>query len=214
MNKADYSLMYVTDERITEDTLFFDTLQSSLKGGVTIVQLREKLLDTRDFYNRALKTKEICDYYNVPLIINDRIDIALSINAHGVHIGQQDLPPAITRKILGSDKIIGWSVSNEEQALKANSLEIDYIGLSPVFSTATKTENLEKPLGISGLSRIKSISNKPIICIGGIDHSNTEVLIENGAEGIAVVSAISTSEQPQQATEKFKKLLCRIGTNK
>ena len=114
-----YSLMFVTDERITDDRKFLTVLESALK---------EKKLDAKAFYNRAIAVKDLCTKYNILFIINDRIDIALAVNADGVHIGQKDLPVSAARALLGNDKIIGWSVSDEEQALEANHLEVDYIG--------------------------------------------------------------------------------------
>lgn len=207
MKKTDYSLMFVTDERITDDREFLIVLESALKGGVSIVQLREKKLNTKPFYNRAIAVKDLCAKYNIPFIINDRIDIALAVNADGVHLGQKDLPVSAARALLGSNKIIGWSVSNEEQALEANHLEVDYIGLSPVFSTNTKTKDLNVPLGIEGLKRLKLISSKPIVCIGGVDEKNAASIMQNGADGIAVISAISQSNNSYQKTKILKKII-------
>ena len=214
MNKVDYSLMFVTDERITDNAQFLNILESSLKGGVSIVQLREKKLETKRFYERAATVKTLCSKYAVPFIINDRVDIALAVDADGVHLGQKDLPVVVVRDVLGNDKIIGWSVSNEEQAVEANDLEIDYIGLSPIFNTATKTKDLDPPLGIEGLKKIKAISNKPIICIGGINKENTGGIIKNGSDGIAVVSAISQATDPAKATKQLKEIVCQTGMKK
>jgi len=211
MAKFDFGLMYVTDDNIREDNLFFFILEAALKGGANSIQLREKYNDTLSFYHRAVITKNLCEKYNIPLIINDRLDIALAVNADGLHIGQKDIPFAIVRKILGKEKIIGLSVSNEIQAIEANELDVDYIGLSPVFATKTKTADLDIPLGIEGLKRIRNLSNKPIICIGGIDISNTIDLIANGADGIAVVSSISKAENPELETTKLKQALCKTG---
>ena len=206
MKKIDYSLMFVTDDRITDGREFLTVLESALKGGLSIVQLREKKLNTKAFYDRAMAVKELCTKYSIPFIINDRIDIALAVNADGVHIGQKDLPVSAARALLGH-KIIGWSVSNEEQAAKANQLEIDYIGLSPIFSTKTKIKDLNEPLGIEGLKKLKLISNKPVICIGGVDEKNAASIMQNGADGIAVVSAISQSNNPYQKTKILKRII-------
>ncbi|KJD35948.1 thiamine-phosphate pyrophosphorylase [Tamlana sedimentorum] len=207
MNAIDYRLMFVTDDRIKDDTLFFKILEASLKGGTTIVQLREKQLHTKLFYHRAQQAKSICETYNVPLIINDRVDIALAINADGVHLGQNDMPVNIARKLLGENKIIGLSVSNIQQAEASNRLNINYIGISPIFSTNTKTKDLDKPMGISGLKNIRKISNNPIVCIGGVDEKNVSEIIKNGANGIAVVSAISKAKNPENAAKYLKQLL-------
>ncbi|HDZ05973.1 hypothetical protein LCGC14_0121820 [marine sediment metagenome] len=213
MPKVDYALMYVTDDSIKDDNSFFSILEASLKGGATIIQLREKTCDTQTFYQRAVRCKEICEKYNVPLLINDRLDIALAIDADGVHIGQTDMPYAIARTLLGDDKIIGLSVSTTEQAVANDAQQADYIGISPIFSTNTKTTDLAKPIGISGLKKIRELYAKPIVCIGGIDKNNTRDLMDNGADGIAIVSAISKTDNPEEATRELKNILCKTGTN-
>ena len=211
MRDFKYSLMYVTDDTIRENKLFFDILEAALKGGADIIQLREKNCNTRSFYKRAVEAKKRCEIYNTPLIINDRLDIALAINADGVHIGQNDMPYAIARSLLGKDKIIGLSVSTEKQALEANFLDVNYIGISPIFATKTKTKHLSTPLGIEGLKKIKLITTKRIICIGGIDINNAENIIQNGSDGIAVISSISRAENSKIATEKLKNSICQTG---
>ncbi|NQX86391.1 MAG: thiamine phosphate synthase [Flavobacteriaceae bacterium] len=214
MKKADYSLMYVTDDRITDDRLFINILEASLKGGATIIQLREKNLDTKAFFRRAKKVKCICKKYEVPFIINDRIDIALAVDANGVHLGQKDLPIAVARKLLEKDKIIGLSISNIQEAVAANHEEIDYIGISPIFNTVTKTKDLERPLGLDGFIKIKQISTKPMICIGGINKENAVEIIHNGADGIAVISAISQARNSETETRNLKNITCQTGTKK
>jgi thiamine-phosphate pyrophosphorylase len=211
MRDFKYALMYVTDDTIREDTRFFAILEAALKGGADIIQLREKNCDTRSFYERALAAKKLCAVYKTPFIINDRLDIALAINADGIHIGQNDMPYAIARALLGKDKIIGLSVSNEKQALEANLLDVEYIGISPIFATHTKTEHLSAPLGIEGLKKIKLISTKRILCIGGIDSSNAKNIIQNGADGIAVISSISKAKNSEIATKKLKNSICQTG---
>ena len=204
MLNIDYSLMYVTDDRIVNDTDFFYVLEKSLEGGVSIIQLREKCLNTKQFYERAIKTKSLCDQFKTPLIINDRLDIALAIEAAGLHIGQTDLPFEIARKLLGENKIIGISISNQDQVIESNITNVDYIGLSPIFSTKTKTSDLENPLGLKGLKKIRKLSNKPIISIGGIDKTNASEIKKHGSDGIAVISAISRASNPKLATEELK----------
>ncbi|SIQ67513.1 thiamine phosphate synthase [Maribacter ulvicola] len=213
MPKVDYTLMYVTDDSIKQDNTFFNILETALLGGATIIQLREKTCDTVTFYQRALRCKALCDKYNIPLIINDRLDIALAINADGVHIGQADMPYSVARKLLGNSKIIGLSVSTKVQAVQPNAQAADYIGISPIFSTKTKKTDLAKPLGILGLKEIRELYNKPIVCIGGIHKGNAQEIIANGADGIAVVSAISKAAHPEAATKELKEILCKTGTN-
>ena len=207
----DYSLMFVTDDSITNDTIFFRILEDSLKGGATIIQLREKSCNTDFFYKRALTSKLLCNSYNVPLIINDRIDIALAVDADGVHIGQTDMPYKIARKLVGDSKIIGLSVSDSQQAIEANKLTVDYIGISPIFDTHTKKTDLAPSLGIEGLKMIRKLFSKPIVCIGGIKKENVADIIKNGSNGIAVVSAISKAEYPEQETKLLKEIICQTG---
>tara|TARA_R110002051_G_scaffold137916_4_gene210620 strand:+ start:44524 stop:45165 length:642 start_codon:yes stop_codon:yes gene_type:complete len=213
MPKVDYALMYVTDDSIRDNNTFFAILEAALKGGATIIQLREKSCDTATFYKRAVQCKKLCDTFKIPLIINDRLDIALAIDADGVHIGQTDIPYDVARRLLGNGKIIGLSVSNKKQAVKKDAQEADYIGISPIFSTNTKTTNLARPLGIAGLKAIRELYSKTIVCIGGIHKNNTKEIIENGADGIAVVSAISKAANPEAATKELKDIICKTGTN-
>lgn len=214
MKAIDYSLMYVTDERITDNNAFLAILEASLKGGVTIVQLREKHLNTKSFYERALAAKALCSRYSTPFIVNDRLDIALATDADGVHLGQNDLPTSVARALLGHNKIIGWSVSNAAQAQQANALPINYIGLSPIFSTPTKTTDLDPPLKIDGLKELRAISTHPIVCIGGINAENTQEILLNGGDGIAVVSAISHALNPEEATKQLKEMIWKTGTKR
>lgn len=211
MHKVDYTLTYVTDHSITNDTAFFKILEDALKGGASIIQLREKSCSTLSFYNRALKAKTRCHAYRVPLIINDRIDIALAIDADGVHIGQTDMPYSKARELLGTTKIIGLSISNTEQAIEAENLKVDYIGISPIFNTATKTSDLAPSLGIQGLKMIRPLFSKPIVCIGGIHKKNVADIMRNGANGVAVISAISKAEYPEKETKTLKKIICQTG---
>ena len=213
MPKVDYALMFVTDDSIRDNNTFFAILEAALKGGATIIQLREKSCDTATFYKKAVRCKELCNTYKIPLIINDRLDIALAIDADGVHIGQTDMPYDVACRLLGNGKIIGLSVSNKKQAVKKDAQAADYIGISPIFSTNTKTTDLARPLGIAGLKAIRELYSKPIVCIGGIHKNNTKEIIENGADGIAVVSAISKAVEPLTATKELKEIICKTGIN-
>ncbi len=172
------------------------------RAGVCLVQLREKTIDTRSFLNKALAIKAILEPFRIPLIINDRVDIALASGANGVHIGQSDMPYKTARKLLGPDAIIGLSVETWKDVTTAQDLSVDYIGVSPVFSTPTKTDTKE-PWGIAGLERIKAYSRHPLVAIGGINLSNTARIIRAGADSIAVVSAICSAEDPFEATRRL-----------
>lgn len=168
-----------------------------------MVQLREKDCSTRDFIALASTLKQTLSQAGVPLIINDRVDVALAVEADGVHIGQSDMPYSMARRILGYDRIIGLSVENMEQVGLANGLDVDYIGISPVFSTATKTDTAE-PFGLAGLEKAVKLSRHPAVGIGGMNIDTAEGVICAGADGIAVVSAIMGAESPYEAAESLR----------
>lgn len=174
----------------------------AVKGGVTMVQLREKEMDTRSFIALAAELKKALSGTGVPLIINDRVDVALASGADGVHIGQSDMPYAMARALLGPDRIIGLSAENIEQVEAANGLDVDYIGISPVFATPTKTDTAA-PFGIDGLRRAVGISEHPCVGIGGMNIACAADVMEAGADGIAVVSAIMAAPDPQGAAAEL-----------
>ena len=198
----DYAIYLVTDERFCGEEAFFSVIEQAILGGTTIIQLREKTSSTFDFYHTALKLKSITENYNIPLIINDRLDIALAVDAAGVHLGQSDMPYDIARKILGKDKIIGLSVNSYDDIEKANQTDVDYLGLSPIFHTDTKTD-IGKPFGLEGLKKAKAMTNIPLVAIGGINFENAKDVYSAGADGLAIVSAIMGAENPQFAAQKI-----------
>ncbi|WP_421919633.1 thiamine phosphate synthase [Marinifilum sp.] len=206
MNRKDLSLYLVTDKELAKDKALEDVVEEAVKGGVSMVQIREKEACSKDFYQLAASIKKVLEKYKVPLIINDRLDIALAVDADGLHIGQSDLPYHVARKILGPNKIIGLSVESTEQAKEANQLDVDYIGLSPVFSTQTKND-IAKPLELEGVKEIMSFSKHAAVAIGGINSENAADLIKAGADGIAVVSAIVCSPDPCKAANKLKQIV-------
>ncbi|MEM7656517.1 MAG: thiamine phosphate synthase [Bacteroidota bacterium] len=203
MNPADLLLYLVTDPRMTLGRDLIDVVEAAVKGGVSMVQLREKEATTRDFLAQAQRLKKVLAPYQVPLLINDRLDIALAVDAEGVHVGQSDMPVELAREMLGPDKIIGLSVENLAQATAANSLDIDYIGLSPVFSTQTKA-NIAPPLGLEGVEAIKKVSRFPSVGIGGINLQNAASIIQAGADGVAVVSYLMLADDPETSA----RLIC------
>lgn len=208
MNKPelDLSLYLVTDSRGVSDEEFDRIVEAAVRGGVTLVQLREKTCSSREFYDKALRLKNILSAYKVPLIINDRLDIALAVDAEGLHIGQSDLPYSVARKLLGPDKIIGLSVESIEDAKLANTLDIDYIGISPVFSTPTKTDTAPA-LGLEGAAQINALSVHPSVGIGGINRANVASVIKAGCEGVSLVSAIMSAEDPALASKELKGMI-------
>ena len=173
-----------------------------MSGGVTIVQLREKSASTLDFYREARLIKSFLSKKCIPLIINDRIDIALAIDADGVHLGQHDMPLTVARKILGKDKIIGISVNNPNEAKRAEQDSADYLGLSPIFLTSTKTDTA-KPIGLNAIPAIRNAVSIPLVGIGGLNIHNVDKVIKAGCDGIAVVSAIVSADKPNIASKKL-----------
>lgn len=195
-------LYLVTDRGLSLDRPLDWVVEKAVKGGATIVQLREKDLETRDFVELAKKLKSILKRYNVPLLINDRIDVALAVGADGVHIGQSDMPYPEARRLLGENAIIGLSVESVEQAREANNFDVDYVAISPVYTTPTKKE-LKEDLGLEGVRKISETTRHPKVGIGSIKRHNVGEVIKAGADGIAVVSGICSSEDPEKAAKEL-----------
>lgn len=203
MKNIDLSLYLVTDKSDDVEK-FLKTIEEAIKGGVSVVQIREKTADTLDFYNLALKVKEITQKYDVPLIINDRVDVALAIDADGVHVGQSDMPCDVTRALVGPDKIVGISAATIEEARKAESDGADYIGTGAVFPTATKDD--APKITKKDLKEIVESINIPVVAIGGITLDNAHELTDTGIAGLSVVSAIMSSENPKKSSEELLKI--------
>ncbi|MEW6527965.1 MAG: thiamine phosphate synthase [Spirochaetota bacterium] len=207
MKRKFNSLLYlVTDRQLVKKPIEV-VVEEAIKGGVDCVQLREKNIDTREFVEIAQTIKYITDRYNVPLIINDRIDVALAVQAYGVHLGQDDMPLKIARKIVPHAMVIGISVSTVNEAIEAEKDGADYIGAGSVFPTSTK-DDISGIIGLEGLQEIKNAVNVPVIAIGGIQIHNAGDVIQHGADGIAVVSAIVASDEPYQAAKTLKEIIC------
>ncbi len=206
INKFDFSLYLVTDRKIIGNRNILDIVSASIKGGVTAIQLREKDCSTREFIQIAREIKKLLTDLNIPLIINDRVDIAQLIKADGVHIGQSDMDYTDARSLLGYNAIIGVSVENKTQALTAISSDVDYISISPVFTTPTKPEAKDF-WGIEGLKEIRKLTNKYLVAIGGINETNIYEVLQAGADGIAVVSAICAAKDPENAAKALKNII-------
>lgn len=208
MENIDYSLYLVTNSKNKRNQEFLDIIEESIKGGVSIVQVREKELDLIPFYEKAKAVKEITDKYNIPLIINDRLSIAIGLGADGAHVGQDDIDGSIARDILGPDRILGISAQTVEQAKKAEKDGADYIGCGAVFPTSTKED--ADSVSIEEFKKIKEAVNIPVVAIGGIRIDNVKDLKGTNTDGISVVSAIMDAEEPKEASEKlleeFKKI--------
>jgi len=201
-------LYLVTDRRLAGQRDIADVVRRAIKGGVTLVQLREKSLGQAAFVAEAFVLREVCRAGGVPLIINDDIDVAQRIGAAGVHLGQSDASVTEARDALGPDAIIGLSVETLEQAREAATLDVDYIAASPVFATPTKTD-LAEPLGLIGLRAIRKLTDKPLIAIGGINIENARAVLEAGADGLAAISALVAADDPFQAARQFCSLRLR-----
>ncbi|MBU3185068.1 thiamine phosphate synthase [Clostridium estertheticum] len=200
-NKINYSLYLLTDREMLVDTDIYTAVEESIKGGATLVQLREKDISTLEFYNIASRIKKVTDKYNVPLIINDRIDIALAIDAAGVHLGQSDMPASIARSIIGNNKIIGISTSTVEEAREAEKEGADYVGVGAMFPTTTKED--ASAVSVHCLKEIKDIISIPVVAIGGITHKNIDLLKGTNIDGVAVISDILAKKGIKEATEKI-----------
>ena len=205
---VDYSLYLVTDRALSLGRSNFEVIRKAVGGGVTLVQLREKEATTRAFYQEGLEIRGYLKTRNIPLIINDRIDIALALDADGVHLGQEDMPIDVARKILGPRKIIGASVFTLEEAKTAEAMGADYLGLSPIFLTETKPE-LVGQIGIGGIPSLKEGVQIPLVGIGSMSQANAYEAVKAGLDGVAVVSAICSHEDPRAAAEEIKKEVLR-----
>ncbi|GIM29605.1 thiamine-phosphate synthase [Clostridium polyendosporum] len=201
MNNINYKLYLVTDRKIIGERDFVWAIEQAILGGATLVQLREKDLSTLQFYNVAKDVKELTSKYNIPLIINDRLDIALAVDADGLHIGQDDMPLEIARKLLGEGKIIGLSTSTIEEAKLAQEQGADYIGVGAVFPTTTKND--ADAVSLEQLKEIKETVKIPVVAIGGINEENYKLPMNCGIDGVAVISAILGKSNIKAAAEKF-----------
>lgn len=199
-------LHLVTDRSLTLGRSLLEIIPAAIQGGVSVIQLREKDCTTLDFINLGSEIAGLLKPYKIPLLINDRIDVALAVGANGVHIGQQDVPYPIAREILGPQAVIGLSIENEEQALEAEKFDVAYLGLSPIFATPTKTDTAF-PLGLDGLRKIRQISSHRLIAIGGINSENASNVIDAGADGLAVVSAICSAHNPCYAARALRQFI-------
>ncbi len=202
--KPDYSLYLVTDRmRMSTETLS-EAVEQAIIGGCTIIQLREKNCSSLTFYNLALETKKVTDKYNIPLIINDRIDIAMAVGAAGVHIGQSDIPAGIVRKVIGKDRLLGVSTVSVKESVKAVKDGADYLGVGALFPTSTKPN--AGFVSMEELKRIRQAVNIPIVVIGGIKEENARLFGPVGIDGLAVVSAVIGQKDIRGAAAALKSL--------
>ena len=204
MGPIDYSLYLVTDRSLARGRASSDVVREAVAGGVTCVQLREKNCGTREFMEEARAVRAATRALGVPLIVNDRVDVALAIGADGVHLGQQDMALADARRLGPPGWIVGVSAESVADAVRAERDGADYVGVSPVFATPTKTDHAA-PLGLAGLRAIRAATKLPLVAIGGIHAGNARETIQAGADGLAVVSAIVAADDPRAAAEILRR---------
>ena len=202
--KPDYSLYLVTDRMRMSTRTLGEAVEQAVIGGCTLVQLREKDISALDFYALALEIKKITDRYGIPLIINDRIDIAMAAGAAGVHIGQQDIPADIARKVIGKDMLLGVSVSSAAEAIDAVKAGADYLGVGAMFPTGTKPD--AGFVSMEELGRIRKAVDIPIVVIGGISRENAMLFRPMGVDGLAVVSAVIAKPDIKKSAADLKSL--------
>jgi len=209
MKIKNWKLCLVADANFTAGKDLPSLTLKAIKAGASIVQLRAKNLDAGEFLDLAFRIAKRIDPYNIPFIINDKVDIAQACKADGVHLGQKDMPLSQAREILGNDKIIGISVNTVKQALKAEKGGADYLGASPLFYTDSK-KDLDLELGLKGLQEMRKQVKIPILAIGGINSANASEVMAAGADGIAVISAILGADDISRATQKLLKAVNKI----
>jgi len=198
MTEKYYQLCLVTDSALANGRSLAGIVAAAVQGGVTLVQLREKTASTRVFIEQARVLKRLLTPPRVPLLINDRIDVALAAGADGVHVGQQDMPVALARQLLGPAAIIGLSITELGQVRDRDVELADYLGVGPIFTQSTKLDAMPL-LGLDGLADVRGATGKPIVAIGGVSAANADAVRSAGADGIAVVSAIMDADDPRAA---------------
>lgn len=202
----DLSLYLVTDRALARGRPIEEVVQQAISGGISTVQLREKDTPSGAFYELACTLRSITREAGVTFIVNDHLDIALAAGADGVHVGQEDLPAPVARKLLGTGKILGVTAADEKEARLAAEAGADYIGCNAVFPTPTKT-NTGPAIGLEGLRRLVESVAIPVVAIGGINEGNAGEVMATGVAGIAVVSAIVSAEDPMKAAKKLREII-------
>lgn len=201
----DYSVYLVLDPVLTENLGMVKTAELAVEGGATIVQLRAPQWKKRRRYECAIELKKVLSAYHVPLIIDDDVDIAIACDAAGVHVGQKDLPVDIVRKMMGPDKIVGLSINTIDEMRLVDPKIVDYVGIGPIFSTSTKPD-AAAPIGFDGLCELIKLSPVPAVAIGGIKKRHVKEVVQAGAQGLAVVSAICGQSSPLECAKELSHL--------
>ena len=207
LNKT-LALYLVTARYDWNEEDFLKKVEEACRSGVTLVQLREKECSTREYYELAIKVKDITDKYHIPLIIDDRVDVCLAVNASGVHIGADELPVEVVRNMIGNDKILGVTAKTVERALEAEKNGADYLGVGAIYPTTTKV--ITQPTSIKTLKAIATTVSIPIVAIGGIKEDNMEPLEGTGIAGVAIVSEIMKADNIQEKCQSLRKKVAKI----
>lgn len=209
LSREDFLVYAVTDRHwLQENETLCDVVEKALRGGATFIQLREKNLDNEHFLEEAKQLQILCREYNVPFVINDNVQIAITINADGVHVGQSDMEAGNVRELLGPDKLIGVSAGTVEEALRAEQHGADYLGVGAVFPTGSKDD--AKPVTMETLKEITDAVSIPVVAIGGITEENTLTLAGSGIDGVAVISAIFGQKDIETATRRLHSVTLHI----
>ena len=203
VNSFPYRLYLVISEEACLHHHFLKVAEQAVKGGVDLVQLREKNTTTEEFQQKAFQLKEILDRYQVPLIINDNLEVAQKVEASGIHVGTSDISPTQIRKTWQDVSCLGYSIEDLKQLDSLESKTADYLGISPVFKTETKTDTIIE-WGLSGVAKIRSLTHQPLVAIGHMNAKNAAEVIQAGANCIAVVSAICAAKDPAKAAEQLR----------
>lgn len=200
---AEWSVYVITDRRAAGERSIVHVVHAAIRGGATAVQLREKESSTRQMIQLGHELHELTREAGIPLIVNDRVDVALALNAEGVHVGQDDLPAPMARRLIGTERILGVSAGTVKEALEAERDGADYLGVGDVYGTPSKPDT-GVPIGVEGLAAVAKAVAIPTVAIGGITTDNAEAVIEAGAAGVAVISAVIGANDPEAAARQLR----------
>lgn len=210
---GDYALYLITDRKLSRGRSTIAVVEAALRGGVDVVQLREKDAETACLVEEGLRVHELTARYNVPLIVNDRLDVALAIEAEGAHVGQTDLPAVLARKLLPRPRVLGVSTSTVEMASQAEQDQADYVGFGPIYATTTK-QTAASPRGPHMLAAVRQAVSLPVVVLGGITQANIAEVVTAGADHVAVCSAIVGAEDVQRAAATLKEMIVKARTQR
>lgn len=202
----DLRVYVLTDKQLSLGRSHLEVISAAIRGGATMIQYREKNAGTREMVAQATILRDLCRRHSIPFLVNDRVDVALAVDADGLHVGQDDMPAAIARKMIGAYKILGVSAETPAQALAAIADGADYLGVGTVFATSSKPD-VGKPIGLNGVKEIARLSKIPIVGIGGINASNAGDVIRSGAAGVSVISAIVSAQNIELATRELLEIV-------